>query len=247
MTGSSYDELGEFHDLFMTEAWDGLRPLVTAAFSGLGPDEVMVEVGAGSGLGTRVLAEECRAQIVALEPNLLMRSVLTARVADDAELSRRVTVVAGSAPKALVLLPDQVRGVVCTHVLGHLDPLELRSLFAWMAHTLSPGGSCLVTTQEHPDRSVAVPAELTQSRMLGRLEYRLLYREAPATDTFASRYEVWDGPSMVRAVEVEGPWRTVGVAELEAAVAGTALIVVPLRPGAALLRRPGPAKQDIDG
>jgi len=50
VTGSSYDELGEFHDLFMTEPWNGLRPLVAAAFGGLGPDAVVVEVGAGSRL-----------------------------------------------------------------------------------------------------------------------------------------------------------------------------------------------------
>lgn len=142
---STYDELGEFHDLFMTEAWEELRPLVAATFGGLGRGAVVVEIGAGSGLGTRVLAEECDAQIVALEPNLLMRSVLTARVADGFELSQRVTVVAGSAPRALSLLPDRVDGVMCTHVLGHLDPLELRSLFAWAADTLSPGGRCLVT------------------------------------------------------------------------------------------------------
>jgi len=235
--------LGEFHDLFMTEAWDGLRPLIAAAYAGLGPDAVVVEVGAGSGLGTRVLAQECRAQIVALEPNLLMRSMLTARVADDPELSRRVTVVAGSVPEDLDSLPDRVDAVVCTHVLGHLDAAGRRSLFSWVADRLQPQGVGLVTTQD-PDTADAGPADHAVSRMLGRFEYRLLYREASARDAFSSRYEVWDGMSLVRAVEVEGPWRTVGLAELAADVEGTALTVVPLRPEAALIRFRGSEGSD---
>lgn len=245
MRASTYDELGEFHDLFMTEAWEELRPLVAATFGGLGRGAVVVEIGAGSGLGARVLAEECEAQLVALEPNLLMRSVLTARVADDLELSQRVTVVAGSAPRALSLLPDRVDGVLCTHVLGHLDPLELRSVCAWVADTLSPGGRCLVTVHRPADHAAAAPAPLARSRRLGRLEYRVLYREAAVAETFCSRYEVWDGSSLVRAVEVEGAWRPVGLAELEAAAAGTGLTVVLLGPGTALLEQPDPAAPGV--
>lgn len=174
-----------------------------------------------------------------------MRSVLTARVADDVELSQRVTVVAGSAPRALALLPERVDGVVCAHVLGHLDPLELRSLCAWAADTLSPGGRCLVTLHRPDDRAAAVPAPLARSRRLGRLEYRVLYREAAVAETFCSRYEVWDGSSLVRAVEVEGAWRTVGLAELEAAAAGTSLTVVLLGPGIALLEQPDPPEPEV--
>lgn len=237
MDWSSYDELGEFHDLFMTGAWEGLRPLVRATFAELEPDAVVVEVGAGTGLGTRILAQECRAEIIALEPNLLMRSVLTARVADDPELTQRVTVVAGSVPDDLALLPDTIDAVVCTHMLGHLDTTERRSLFTWVADKLSPGGVGLVTTQEHTDPGDAGPSDLTASRRLGRYEYRLLYREAPARDAFSSRYEVWEGTAQMRTVKADGTWRTVGLAELKSDLAGTALSAVPLRPGTALIRR----------
>jgi len=233
-----YDQLGEFHDLFMTEAWEALRPLVVAAFGRLRPEAVVLEVGAGSGLGTRVLAQETRAQIVALEPNLLMRSILTARVADDVDLAHRVTVVAGSVPQDLSVLPDRVDAVVCTHVLGHLDADERRSLFTWVADRLDLHGAMLVTTQEHADSTDSRAPDLTASRMLGRYEYRLLYREAGSQNMFSSRYEVWDGASMLRAVEMKDSWQTVGLGELEASLEETGLSVVPLRPGAALIRFP---------
>lgn len=236
-TANSYDELGEFHDLFMAEAWQGLRPLVRAAYGALGPEAVVLEVGAGTGLGTRVLAQECPAQIIALEPNPLMRSVLTARVADDPDLAERVSVVAGAVPQDLALLPEKIDAVVCTHVLGHLGPTERRALFGWVADSLSPDGVVLVTTQEHAEPGQPGPSDLKASRRLGRYEYTLLYREAPAGDTFSSRYEVWERSSLLRAVEVTGAWRTVSLADLEADVEGTTLTVVSLRPGAALARQ----------
>ena len=55
-----------------------------------------------------------------------------------------VTVVAGSAPRALSLLTDHVDGVLCTRVLGHLEPLELRSLCAWAAVSLTLENAWLV-------------------------------------------------------------------------------------------------------
>jgi hypothetical protein len=116
-----YERLAEFHDLFMTEPWERLRPRVRSALAHLGDTAVVVEIGAGSGIGTRTIPAETRARIVAVEPALVMRSILTARVADHPHLADRVTVVAGSAPADLGEVPATIDAFVCAHMLGHLD------------------------------------------------------------------------------------------------------------------------------
>lgn len=50
-------------------------------FGDLGAAAVIADVGAGSGVGTQVVADETSARIVALEPNATMRAMLTSRVA----------------------------------------------------------------------------------------------------------------------------------------------------------------------
>jgi hypothetical protein len=95
MTADLYDDLAEFHDLFMKEPWEALRPAVREVVGGLGPDDVVVDLGAGTGMGTRVIAAETAANLVAVEPSRMMRTALMARVAGDQALAERVTVVAG--------------------------------------------------------------------------------------------------------------------------------------------------------
>lgn len=63
----SYDALGEFHDLFMDEAWIRLQPRLADAFGSLGPSDTVLDIGAGTGVGVRALAQVTRAQIVAIE------------------------------------------------------------------------------------------------------------------------------------------------------------------------------------
>lgn len=101
MTADLYDDLAEFHDLFMKEPWEALRPAVREVVGGLGPDDVVVDLGAGTGMGTRVIAAESAASLVAVEPSRMMRTALMARVAGDQALAERVTVVAGGLPDAL--------------------------------------------------------------------------------------------------------------------------------------------------
>ncbi|HNR00857.1 MAG TPA: class I SAM-dependent methyltransferase, partial [Trueperaceae bacterium] len=91
LSPSGYDRLGEFHDLFVDEARLRLRPAFESAFGRLEPSAVVLDLGAGTGLGVRHLARATRARIVAVEPSVTMRAVLLARVADDPALASRVT------------------------------------------------------------------------------------------------------------------------------------------------------------
>ncbi len=61
--------MAEFHDLFMTPSWDRLGPSLADAFRRLGPDDVVVDLGAGTGLGTLRLVEHSPAQVWPVEPS----------------------------------------------------------------------------------------------------------------------------------------------------------------------------------
>lgn len=233
-----YAGLGEFHDLFMGAQWERLRPLLRAAFGALPAEAIVAEIGAGTGLGTRVLLAESAAQVWALEPSLVMRAILTARIADDTAISPRVTIVAGSAPGALAQLPERLDGVVCAHMLGHLQRDERRALYQWLAAHLSENGVCLVTTQEHHTGNPGDggDAELRQSRTIGQHEYRSVELSNVPKGSFSSRYEVWQGETLVRAHTHTGRWHAVSTSDLERELKGTGLAVDTLAAGVALVR-----------
>ncbi|UOY03320.1 class I SAM-dependent methyltransferase [Blastococcus sp. PRF04-17] len=50
----SYQDMGELHDLFVEDAWARLRPALTQAFGQLDGSAVVLDVGAGTGVRTRV-------------------------------------------------------------------------------------------------------------------------------------------------------------------------------------------------
>lgn len=232
--GSTYDELGELHDLFMTDAWERLRPLVSGVFGALGVGRTVVEIGAGTGVGTAVLADVCAAQVWALEPNRVMRAALTQRVAADPGLAPRVTVVAGSAPVDLGLLPAQIDGLLCAHVLGHLDVEARRELWSWLEDVLDHDGAVVLTValpapEEGPPEDIS--DEFVERGRLGRYDYRAVHLSADDGERSRTRYEVWHGPELVRESTVEVTWRTVGLDEIEAELHGTGLTCERIAPG----------------
>ncbi|GAB3173361.1 hypothetical protein GCM10027059_44230 [Myceligenerans halotolerans] len=119
-----------------------LRPVLEAAFGDLGPDATLLDLGAGSGVGTRTLAACTRARIIAVEPSRTMRSVLLARIADDGALGEQVSVMAGAVPRALEELPGEVAGFVCAHMLGHLTAAQRTETFAVVRYVLEVFGRC---------------------------------------------------------------------------------------------------------
>lgn len=229
-----YEKLAEFHDLFMAGPWERLRPQVASAFAGLPAEAVIVEFGAGTGMGTRTIARESPARIAALEPSLVMRSVLTARVSDDPDLARRVTVVAGSVPAELGLLPVPCHGFVCANMLGHLDAEQRAALFGWIGAHLVPGGAGLVTTQERTSRPAG---EFVESRSIGDYEYRARYRESARAEEFLSEYEVWRGDERIRSARFAGRWRIITAEDLAEELRGTGLEVESAGQGTVLIRR----------
>lgn len=238
-----YEALGEFHDLFMEESWARLRPVLVDAFSGLGSSELVVDLGAGTGIGTRLLAGCTAARITAVEPSLTMRAVLTARIADDPAMAGRVSVVAGSAPGALDEIRGPVAAFVCTHVLGHVPGAVRAATFQRLAGLLGPGGRGIVTVD--PDGGPQ-DAELVQERRIG--DYRYVARYLPSSDPsgYVSEYSVLDGDRVVRQERFVGTWEPLPLDKLMAELASAGLTASGIAPGVALVRRADGAASPLE-
>jgi predicted O-methyltransferase YrrM len=76
---NDYRESAEYVDIMSRDAWRELGPLLAEALEGVaGP---VVDLGAGSGLGTLVIAKALpEAEIIAVEPSSGLRAVLLSKV-----------------------------------------------------------------------------------------------------------------------------------------------------------------------
>ncbi|PZG15229.1 class I SAM-dependent methyltransferase [Nonomuraea aridisoli] len=126
-----------FYDLLHE---DGHVPLVRRLLPPLlaGVRHGVLEIGAGTGLITEVIARSAPGEIYALEPSLGMRSVLLSRLAVDPETRRRVTVLPCGALDAEV--DDPVEAVVMISVLQSFPAAERPALWRVLARQLRPGG-----------------------------------------------------------------------------------------------------------
>lgn len=147
--------VAEYHELFMGAAWQRLmthiEPAVAEALgTSAGP---IVELGAGSGIGTAHLHERFpHADLIACEPDAVMRTVLFGRLGADAGMRERTTVVPlpvavehADALRAQLPAPGSVPVILIAHVLGILDADARGLLWQLIAETLSPAGIALIT------------------------------------------------------------------------------------------------------
>jgi SAM-dependent methyltransferase len=191
----------------MDEPHRRLRPALEAAFGALDPDEVVLDLGAGSGLGVRQLAQTTRARIIAVEPSLTMRAVLLARIVDDSTLTDRVSVLAGAVPDVFEQLPGQVAGFVCGHMLAHLSPADRAQTFAALAGRLAPTGAGVVTVNgmTAPPSGPAV-----EERLIGGHRYVARHLPPGAGGDADSEYEVYDADGLLlRAARFAADWTTI--------------------------------------
>lgn len=235
MTTDLYDNLAEFHDVFMEEPWEALRPAAREMVGGLGPEDVVVDLDAGTGVGTQVLAAVTAAKVVAIEPSRMMRTALMARVAGDQDLAERVTVVAGGLLDALgTCVGEQpVAGFVCAHTLGHLDEATRKTTFNWLATYSTPDVAGLVTFT--PD--VLAEGPVVERRRLGRYLYEAHYLESPGTDSFLSEYVVKDRDRVIRSERFAGPWLSLPSDRLAEELAGAGFTLTVAGPSWGLVRK----------
>jgi SAM-dependent methyltransferase len=169
----------EYIDIMSAEPWKSFGPALSCALHGLEPDGApIIDVGAGSGLGTQVIAQSlAEVEIVAVEPSVSLRSVLLARSNGDERLRSRVTVLTDDFLGAR--LPDRWGGMVAMNVIGHFDRSQRIRMWSLLAERLAPAGRAILNLLP-PTTAVAVPEARGSTVRVGRRRYEGWARAEPA-------------------------------------------------------------------
>ncbi|WP_435830227.1 class I SAM-dependent methyltransferase [Micromonospora echinospora] len=154
---------------------------------------VLLDVGAGTGLGTEVLAAAVLdGDVVAVEPSPVLRAVLLSRVAAHPDLRRRVTVAAADALG--VDLPARLGAVLAIKMIGHLDAQKRRTFLRRVAERLAPDAPLVLNVQP-PSEPTTVPFTVFGTVPLGQHRYEgggSAEPSGPDSVTWRMRYRVLD-------------------------------------------------------
>jgi hypothetical protein len=223
MDADPYAESGELIDVLSLEAWQTLRgPIgeaLQAAVPGQGP---IVDVGAGTGLGTLVIADTLPdAEIIAVEPSPILRAVLLSRLAAADRLRGRVTVLAADATGAR--LPDRLGGAIAINMIGHLPPAQRHRFFTDLRPRLAPAAPLVVNLQP-PAEVTTIPETAFSSVVIGRHTYQGSGAATPAGEdavTWRMRYRILDADgTLAREHTVDYRWHMVSRQRLLGELAG---------------------------
>ncbi|MEV2271951.1 class I SAM-dependent methyltransferase [Nonomuraea africana] len=213
-----YERSAEFIDVMIAPHWAVLGPPLEEALRGI--TDPVVDVGAGGGHGTRVVAKAVEAEIVAVEPSPALRSVLMARVNEASELRDRVTVL----PEGLLdaELPHRLGAVVAMNVLGHFAPADRQRIWTLLAERLVPGGRAVLNLQP-PTEPATVPETRSADVRLGRRRYEGWGRAEPAGPdriTWHMTYRTYHDDRLTDEVTASYDWWVLNEQQLTAELAG---------------------------
>jgi SAM-dependent methyltransferase len=197
----SYDVTAEFYDLLHARTYLDEAERLLDRWLGE-PVVGVLDVGAGTGLGTVAIAARCGVPLHAVEPAASMRAVLLSRIAGQPQLLDRITVHA--APVERLGLRAIADFALCLNTMSTLDESARRQGLAAIARALVDGGRLVV--QRPPAHAgtghTALPTWRlgedryggeTVGRLIGsdEVEWRFTYRVArgdavirEATETF---------------------------------------------------------------
>ncbi|AZM74180.1 methyltransferase domain-containing protein [Streptomyces sp. KPB2] len=251
-----YSPSAEFFDLVAAEhtataSAPAVAALLADADLSAGP---VVDIGAGTGLVTEAVARaRPDAEIIACEPSVGMRAVLTSRVFSDADLRTRVTVTADAAPD--LDLPDRISVVLLCGVLGHLDADARARLWRRLNRRLAPGGLVVVELMQF-ERPSTLPETRLATATAGRHRYEWSFAGAPdeTEDGVMRLRSTWrvyrDGAGQPeREVHDSYRWTPFAPADV-VAESGMTARTLPTRPGApplAVLTRTPDASEPATG
>ncbi|MFD7061498.1 Gfo/Idh/MocA family oxidoreductase [Streptomyces sp. NPDC059906] len=237
-SASPYTPSAEFFDLVAaghtaTASAPAVAELLADADLSGGP---VVDIGAGTGLVTEAVARaRPDAEILACEPAVGMRAVLTSRVFSDPDLRARVTVTADAAPD--LELPDRVSAVLLCGVLGHLDAAGRARLWRRLNRRLAPGGLVVVELMQF-EEPLTLPETRLATATAGRHRYEWSFGGAPdeTEDGVMRLHSTWrvyrdDATEAAREVHDSYRWAPFGLKDV-AAESGMTARALPTRPGA---------------
>ena len=221
---TEYSASAEYLHLLSVPAWTNMQPRLAAALAGVQPDAgPVLELGAGSGLGTDVLLDTLDNDVLAVEPSASLRGVLLSRLADRG--TDRVTVLPGGATD--VPLPDRIAAAVGMHMVGHLAAPDRKRLWAAVAEHLPPGGPVVLNVQP-PATAEAVPEFPWMSITVGGLHYEgtgSAQPTGPDSVHWRMRYRTRrDDGTVLAEASAEYAWWTVSAQGLAAELADAGLV-----------------------
>jgi hypothetical protein len=222
---SKYASSAEYLHLLSVPMWQGLRGRLVDLLGGVDPTAgTLLELGAGTGLGTDVLLDAVPdAPLLAVEPSAALRAVLLARLADRPGGAERVTVHPGTASGTP--LPDRLAAVAGLHMIGHLPPEEQRALFAALAPRLAPGAPVVLNVQP-PETAQEVPEFPPFGVAVGTLRYEGTGSAVPTGPDrvrWTMRYRTRDGERVIGGATATYEWWTVSAAGLAAELVAAGL------------------------
>ncbi|GHA82004.1 thiazolinyl imide reductase [Streptomyces tendae] len=237
-SASPYTPSAEFFDLVAAEhtataSAPAVAALLADADLSTGP---VVDIGAGTGLVTEAVARaRPDAEILACEPAVGMRAVLTSRVFSDPDLRSRVTVTADAAPD--LDLPERVSVVLLCGVLGHLDAAGRARLWRRLNRRLAPGGLVVVELMQF-EEPLTLPDTRLATATAGRHRYEWSFGAAPdeTEDGVMRLHSTWrvyreDATEAEREVHDSYRWEPFGLKDV-VAESGMTARTLPTRPGA---------------
>lgn len=144
------------------------------------PELPLIDIGSGSGLTTVTLAERYpEAEIVAVEPDWVMRSLLMLRIAERDDLRPRTTVL----PESILdsWLPEECGGALLFNVIYFLGERQREAFWQRMSRVLVPGAPVLMS-RSYGAGDGPVERKLSASATMGRQEYQRWFAATPLDD-----------------------------------------------------------------
>lgn len=235
-----YAVAAEYYDVWARSYWDELAPRLRRALSGIDPGAgAVVELGAGTGLGTLVVADTVPdVPVMAVEPSRAMRAPLAAKLIARPDLHSRVTLM--PVDLAHLVWPERLSGFVALAVLGHLTPGERVGLWGQLGTRLARGAPAIVHLQP-PARPEYVALQRYATARLGDLDYEGWSRAEPAGERalrWTMTYRVLRGGEVVDEQHWASTFQTVALDDVVVEAAAAGLVTEGDDAGLVVLRRP---------
>jgi len=219
---SEYADAAEYLHLLSRPMWAGLSARLRAVLREVdGAAGPVLELGAGTGLGTDVLLDSLPNEVLVAEPSPTLRAILLARLADRS--TNRVTVLPAGALDAP--LPDRLAAVVGMHMVGHLPPDDRHRLWTALARRLAPGSPVVLNVQP-PATATAVPPWPWSGVTVGGLTYEGTGEAEPTGPgevRWRMRYRTRRGDTVLATAHAAYRWWPVGADPLAAELADAGL------------------------
>jgi SAM-dependent methyltransferase len=237
---ASYEVTAEFYDVLHASSYVRITEGLLDRWLG-SPAVGVIDVGAGTGLGTFLLAERSDVPVHAVEPAAPMRAVLLSRLAGKPELLSRVHL--HTCPAQDLPLVGAADFALCCNTMGTLPAESRTEVLAALARALVPGGRLVV---ERPPTSPTPTVHQLPSWRLGDEVYGgsvSVDDNGDATLTWRFEYEVTNADVVVRSAHESFTGYVVAADEFEASVTEAGFDIEDIKGDVvSAIRRAGPRR-----